>query len=1067
MPFSLFPFSKEVFLSMRHLKRSFVAGLLLAFVPALLFAQQGTTVSGRVTSEADTPLQGASVSIPALNVGAVTNAEGRYSLSVPAANVGQTVTLTARRIGYQQWSGLVTLTAGAVNRDITLAVSAAQLEGIVVTALGLEREKRSLGTSVQNISGADVATARETNIVNALSGKVAGVAITNAGSQGGSSRLVIRGANSIAGNNQPLFIVDGIPVSNQTVAPPGGFGGVDYGNAVQDLNPNDIESVSVLMGPNAAALYGSRAANGAVVITTKRGKGVARGFGVSATTYLSFETPLKLPDYQNAFGQGSGGQFAYVDGAGGGTNDGTDESWGPPLDGRLICQWNSPRDASGNCQPTPWVAHPNNVRSFFETGRTFNNNVAVSAAGERADVRLSLTNDDLDGLAPGMQLKKFGAVLNGGAELGTRWKTNGALQYIKNQGYNRNGTGYANDNFMQQFVWFGRQVDVQALKNPRKDAEGNMINWNHNYHDNPYWIQLESGNRDQRDRIIGVGTVNFQATNWLTATVRSGSDWFRDYRKIHLAYGLVESPFGGFDERNIFTQETNTEGLLTATRPFMESFNVTASLGGNVRSTQFKHNRVNVDALVVPGIYNVGNAQNTPFIQANEERKLVNSLYGQAQFNYSDYLFLDLTGRNDWSSTLPAGNNSYFYPSVSASFVFTDALPDLGRGLLNYGKVRASIATVGNDAAPYQLQSTYAANTPFGGAPRFAVPNSLANSDLKPEETRSFEVGTELGVWNNRLGLDLTYYSKETSNQILNAQISATTGFTSKAVNAGRISNRGFEALVSATPIKLANGFQWNTSLNYARNRSKVEELNADLQTVNLGSYWSLDVEARLGEPYGALFGNPYRRDSLGRITVDANGRPRPAGQKRVLGHYTPDWIAGLSNSFRFRGFDFSFLFDRHQGGEIFSVTNMFGRYAGVLQETLVGRDTGILIDAVYVNTCGAAADPATCGVRNTSRITAEQYNHWLYGIHEAHIFDASYIKLREMKLGYVIPARFASRMGASAAYVALVGRNLWLSAKVPHIDPETAFNNGNAQGFEHGQFPSQRSVGFTFSVTP
>jgi len=1051
---------------MRQLKHSLVVAALLALLPAFAVAQS-TIVSGRVTSDADAPLQGVTVSIPTLNVAASTNAEGRYSLSVPSANVGRTVTIVARRIGHSPGSAQLTLTAGTITRDFRLPTSAAQLEGVVVTALGLEREKRSLGTSVQNISGTDVTTARETNIVNALSGKVAGVAITNAGSQGGSSRLVIRGANSIAGNNQPLFVVDGIPVSNQTVGAPSGFGGVDYGNAVQDLNPHDIESISVLMGPNAAALYGSRAANGAVVITTKRGKGVPRGFGVTANSYISFESPLKLPEYQNAFGQGSGGAFEYVDGAGGGTNDGTDESWGPALNGQLICQFDSPRDVAGVCTPTPWVAHPNNVRNFFESGRTLSNNVALSGSSERADVRLSLTNDQLAGLAPGMALRKFAGSLNGGAELGARWKTTGAVQYIKNQGYNRTGTGYANDNFMQQFVWFGRQVDVQRLKDPRKDADGNMINWNHNYHDNPYWIQLESSNRDQRDRIIGVGSLTYKPTTWVTATLRSGSDWFRDYRKVNTAYGLVESPFGGFSESNIFTQETNTEGLVSATRSLMEGLGLTASLGGNLRSTQYKNNTVGVDALVVPGIYNVGNAQNTPSVGAYEERKQVNSLYGQAQFAYHDFLFVDVTGRNDWSSTLPAENNSYFYPSVSASFVFTDAVPALGGGFLNYGKVRAGLATVGNDALPYQLQSTYSANTPFGGAPRFSVPNALANSNLKPEETKSFEVGTELSFFDSRVGLDLTYYAKETSNQILNAQISSTTGYTSKAVNAGRISNKGFETLLSATPLKLANGFQWNTSLNFAKNTSMVEELNEDLQTVRLGLYWDLSVEARLGEPYGALYGTAFRRDSLGRITVDANGRPRPGAVRKVLGHYTPDWIGGWSNSFRLKGFDFSFLLDKHQGGEVFSVTNMFGRYSGVLKETLIGRDTGIIVNAVYVNTCGRTADPATCGTTNTTRITAEQYNHWLYGIHEAATYDASYIKLREMKLGYVIPSRVAARLGVSTAYVAVVGRNLWLSSNVPHIDPETAFNNGNAQGFEHGQFPSQRSIGFTFSVTP
>jgi len=1006
------------------------------------------TIAGRVTSDAGEALPGAAVVVQGTGLGSQTDADGRYRITVPGtAATGQSATLTARRIGYVPRSVQVTLSAGTISHDFTLTAAPNVLEGVVVTALGIEREKRSVGTSVQHLSGNEITQARETNIVNALSGKVSGVAITNAGSQGGSSRLVIRGANSIAGNNQPLFIVDGIPVSNQVVGAPGGFGGVDYGNAIQDLNGNDIASVTILKGPNAAALYGSRAANGAVVITTKNGKGSPRGFGVSASTNITFETPLRLPDYQNEYGQGSGGEFEYVDGAGGGTNDGVDESWGPKFDGKPRAQFFG---------VGPWVAAPNNVRDFFETGRTMTNNIAFSAAGERANARLSFTNEDLNGLAPGMALKKFATAMNAGAELGERFSTTGSVQYINNKGFNRNGTGYNNDNFMQQFVWFGRQVDVQRLKDPRKDADGNMINWNHNYHDNPYWIQLESQNRDQRDRIIGAGALTFRPSPWLTATVRSGTDWFRDYRKLNQAYGLVESPFGGFSELNIFTQETNTEGLLTATRGLGSRFSVTANFGGNLRKTQYKANSTNVDALVIPGIFNVGNAQNTPLTNAYEEGKQVNSVYGSANFGWNNYLFMEVTGRNDWSSTLPKDANAYFYPSVSGSFVFTDAFPRLSGSFLQYGKLRAGFAKVGNDAVPYQLQSTYTANTPFGGSPRYSVPNSLANANLKPEETNAFEVGTELNFFSNRLGLDLVYYNKATTNQILNAQISGATGYTSKALNAGKISNKGIEALVTATPIRLGN-FEWNTALNFSRNRSRVEELNEELQTVVLGTYWSLTVEARKGEAYGALYGNPFLRDSTtGQIRVSASGRPMRDPQKRVLGHYTPDWIAGLSNSFRYKSLDLSFLFDKHQGGEIFSVTNMFGRYSGVLKETLVGRDTGIVVQGVLAN-----------GSQNTKRISAETYNHSLYGTHEAHVFDASYVKLRELKLGLIVPNRLVSRMGVSRAYLALVGRNLWLSTNVPHIDPETAFNSGNAQGLEHGQFPSQRSIGLNLSVTP
>lgn len=1030
---------------MKRMQSFFAVAVALTLLPGIAIAQ--ATISGRVTSDGGEALPGVAVVIQGTGLGAQTDADGRYRIAIAGASAtGQTATLTARRIGYVPRSVQVTLSTGSMTRDFTLTAAPNVLEGVVVTALGIEREKRSVGTSVQNLTGNEITQARETNIVNALSGKVSGVAVTNAGSQGGSSRLVIRGANSIAGNNQPLFIVDGIPVSNQVVGAPGGYGGIDYGNAIQDLNGNDIASISILKGPNAAALYGSRAANGAVVITTKSGKGSPRGFGVSASSNITFETPLRLPSYQNEYGQGSGGEFEYVDGQGGGTNDGVDESWGPKFDGQDRAQFFG---------VGPWVAAPNNVRDFFETGRTMTNNVAFSGAGERANARLSFTKEDIDGLAPGMMLKKFATSLNAGAEIGDRFSTTGSVQYINNKGFNRNGTGYDNGNFMQQFVWFGRQVDISRLKDPRKDADGNQINWNHNYHDNPYWIQLESQNRDQRDRIIGAGALNFRPSPWLTATLRSGTDWYRDYRKLNQAYGLVESPFGGFSELGIFTQETNTEGLLSATRGTGSRFTVTANFGGNLRQTQYKANSTNVDALVVPGIYNVGNAQNTPVTNAYEENKKVNSLYGSANFGWNNYLFMEVTGRNDWSSTLPKGANSYFYPSVSGSFVFTDAFPALSGRFLQYGKLRASFAKVGNDASPYQLQSTYTATTPFGGSPRYAVPNSLANAGLKPEETKAFEVGTELNFFNNRLGIDLVYYNKATTNQILAAQISPATGYTSKALNAGEISNKGIEALISATPIRVGN-FEWNTALNFARNRSRVEELNEELQTVVLGTYWSLTVEARKGEAYGALYGNPFLRDAAGNLRVSTSGRPMRDPQKRVLGHYTPDWTAGLQNSFRYKSVDLSFLLDKHQGGEVFSVTNMFGRYSGVLEETLVGRDTGIVV-------VGVLAD----GSPNTKRISAEAYNHSLYGTHEAHVFDASYLKLRELKLGVIVPSRLVSRMGMSRAYLALVGRNLWLSTKTPHIDPETAFNSGNAQGLEHGQFPSQRSIGLNLSLTP
>ena len=1046
----------------------------LLVTPAAGLAQQAATVTGRVTSDAGAPLQGVSVSVAQLGAGSYTGEDGRYSFIVPAARVqGQDVTLSARRLGYQPANATITLAAGTITQDFTLASAPTQLEGIVVTALGIEREKRALGVAAQSVQGEELTAARETNIVNALSGKVSGVHITNAGPQGGSSRIVIRGANSIAGNNQPLFIVDGVPVDN--AAPTNdGFGrgsgdGYDYGNAVQDVNPNDIESISVLKGPNAAALYGSRAANGAIIITTKSGR-AASGIGLTVTQNVSFETPLRLPDYQNEFGQGSGGQFSFRDGYGNGVNDGTDESWGPPLDGRMIPQFFS------NGQPAPWVPAPNNVRDFFETGRTLTTNVALAGQNERANVRLSFTNMDQQGMFPGNELKRINTSLSGGASLTDRLGADGAVHYIRATGDNRPGTGYSPDNAMQQFIWFGRQVDTRLLKNYTNE-DGGQFNWNYNYHNNPYWLAHANWNSDQRDRVIGTGSVNYQLTSWLNASARAGTDWYRDFRKRTWAVGTLDFPKGGFEEDEIFRQETNAEFLFTANRDLLSELGMTVNFGGNRRMNTYQFTNEGTSQLVAPGVYNIGNSAIPPVIESFESEKRINSLYGSAQFAYNNYFFVDVTGRNDWSSTLPADNNSYFYPSVSTSLIFTDIVPQLRSNALSYGKLRGSWTKVGNDADPYQLAAVYTAVQPFGNIPLYAVPNTIPNATLKPEETAAWEVGTELRFW-DRATLDFTYYDKRTSNQILGAQISGATGFTNIVLNAGEITNKGVELLLDATPVRLANGFEWGVTLNYARNRSQVAELYGDLQTVVLGSYWSMTIEARKGEPYGAFYGNPYLRDSQGRLILN-NGRPVVDAQKRVLGNYNPDWTGGVMNTFRYRNVDFSFLFDIKQGGDLYSTSNQWGRYAGVLAETVIGRQDlngdgqpdGLLIEGVNYRTpapgCTAGNDCFTDGSANTTRTAAEAYQHSLWRIHEEWIYDASYIKLREMKLGYTVPGNFAARMGLSAMNLSLVGRNLWLSTDVPHIDPETAFSAGNVQGLEFGQLPSARSIGFNITVTP
>jgi TonB-linked SusC/RagA family outer membrane protein len=1032
------------------MKRTASAALvLLVLLAASPLGAQERNITGRVVSaETQVPLASVQVIVKGTSVGALTDAAGNYRLTVPA---GAEI-LSFRSIGFRPAEAAISGTV--VN--IALSPDAVVIEGLVVTALGITREARSLGVAVQNVAGAELIQARETNIVNALSGRVSGVQITNAGPLGGSARIVIRGAGSLAGNNQPLFVIDGLPVDNSSdrVTPNGAR---DYGNTISDLNPEDIESITVLKGPNAAALYGSRAANGAVIVTTKTGR-AARGLGITASTAVTFESPLRLPTYQNDYGQGSGGRFSFVDGRGGGIADGVDESWGPRLDGRLISQFFS------NGEPVPWVPSPNNVRDFWELGRTVTSNVSAAASSDNANARFSLTRVSADGMMPAQELHRTSLALTGGAQLHERLSATGSATYTKAEGENRPGVGYGRANPMQGLTFFGRQVDIHRLKN-YKDADGNAINWNYNYFPNPYWMAYENRNWDSRDRVLGNASLNYSINEWVSLTARSGTDWFSDRRRSSVAIGTLTVPRGAYWEQNRFQQEINSDVLISAGRDVSRNFNLSLNVGANRRDAFVDVSTAQATELSVPGVYNLGNAAVPPIINHGRQEKRVNSVLGSGQLGFRDFFFVDVTGRNDWSSTLPNGNNSYFYPSVSASLVFTDAvgLGGLER-LLSFGKLRAGLAKVGNDADPYQLEGVYLQADRFGGTPAYTVGDSLPNLNLRPETTVSWELGTDLRFLNDRLGIDLTYYNAATTDQILAVQISPATGFTNRVLNAGQIVNKGVELLVNATPVQVGTRFSWEVSANYARNRSSVVELYGDLQTLVLGSFRNLNVEARVGEPYGTFFGNGFLRDDAGNIVVNANGLPIRDDRRRVLGNYNPDWIGGVNNRFRFGPLSASFLVDTRQGGQIYSATNLFGKYSGVLVETLYGREVapeienggGFIVPGVKQN-----------GQPNDIKVTAERYHKSVFSIHEPHIFDASFIKLREAKLGYAIPSSVLGRFGASSMDVALVGRNLWLRSKVPHIDPETAFDASNAQGFEFGQFPTARSIGFHINVTP
>ena len=1060
------------------------AGLLLAAVPAIVQAQQATVISGRITSSAQAPLQGVSVSIPTLNLGAYTNAEGRYSFTVPASASGRTVALSARRIGYQAQTAEIQLSGAAVSHDFTLAPSAQQLEGVVTTALGIEKEKSQLGTAQQQINTSDLNTTKAMNLVQQVQGKVSGVTITGSGTPGGSTNIIIRGQNTFASNNQPLFIVDGVPVSNSNRG--GGLGnGYDFGNAISDLNPEDIESFTVLKGPNAAAIYGSRAQNGAVVITTKRGS--AGRMRTEVTSLYTFDRPGRIPDFQNQYGQGAGGEFEYVDGAGGGNCDGCDQSWGPKMDGRLICQFNSPRDASGNCTATPWIAHPNNVNDFFKLGHTISNTVAVSGGTDRASARISVGNDNVDGYVPNNYFQKTTGLLSGQLQVSPKFSTNAVLQYVRNNGKNRPGTGY-NNSIMEQFFWFGRQVDIDALRNWQQGGGINNgpasreYNWNYNFHNNPFFTQEGNSIADTRDRFIAQATARYQFMPWLSASLRSGSDIFKynidqrfDPSFLNGTY-VNQSYQGGFAFTQDYRNENNTELMLNATHDFGSRLAVNGMVGGNLRREYLNSTSTSTTGISVAGTYNVSNAAIVPTLGQFTSQRNMNSVYGSVSGTLNGYWTVEATGRNDVSSTLPKGNNSYFYPSVNSSLILTDAISALKGNTLTYLKLRGSWAEVGNDADPYQLVTTFNGNAnQFGGRPQFSLGNDLLAPNLKPEITRSTEGGIEAGFWNGRASVDLTAYAKETRNQIYLVPVSNATGFANALLNAGTMRNTGFEALLTATPIQ-RNNFEWTTTINYGQNTNKVVSLSGGVSRLVIGNglFRDMRLEATQGKPYGALWGYNIRRCDAGAIDEDLcsagqegkiltdGGIPVQTDTMVYLGSIQPKWTGGINNQFTYKNFSLGALFDVRHGGKIMSYTNYVGLYSGVLKNSLQGREVdwdnpGILVDGIDVNS----------KTPNTDRVTSEQYFQNLFGATGVTTYDASYVKLREVRVGFDLPQRWAARARMQNASLALTGRNLALWTDVPNVDPEFAYSSGNFQGVEYALPGNTRSWGLSVRLTP
>lgn len=1015
------------------------------------------TVTGKVTDDAGEALPGVSVLVKGTTIGTMTLGDGTYSIEVPDGSN----TLVFSYIGMETQE--VTITGNVI--DVAMKPSSEVIDEVIVTALGISKDKKALGYSVQNLKGDEFTKARETNIVNSLSGQVAGIQITNSsGAVGSSSRIVLRGASSITGNNEPLFVVDGIPINNTNYGSAASYGGFDTPSGAADINPDDIEEISVLKGANAAALYGSRAANGVILIKTKTGKNT-KGIGVSFNSSFTVETPLRLPDFQNSYGQGASNTFfEFIDGSSG--SAGVDESWGMPLDiGLEAVQF-----TSNGQYPEPWVSVPDNIKNFYDLGMTHSENVALTGGNEDANFRLSVTNLAQTGIVPNTDYGR--TTINGSANANLTEKLYAGLtvSYIKSGSDNLPTVGYNNENPVQQMIWAGRNVDFEALRDYENlplaaegtAAAGTPLNWNTRFQNNPYWVLNTNLNQLNKDRVMGNIKLGYKFTDWFTAQVRTGTDYWSSVTTQQKAHGSNEYPNGFYQETFRTWYETNSDFLLMFNKKITDDLDFGLNLGGNQMKTVYKRIVGQAPQLELDKVFNLSNVKSgvAPVLVNYNSEKRVNSLYFSGSLGFRNYLFLEFTGRNDWSSVLPVDNNSFFYPSVSLSADVTE-MASIKSDILSFLKARGSYAIVGGDGAlgPYSLQQTFSFRSdPWGDVLLPYNGTTLNNPNLISETTKSLEFGIDARFFGGRVTLDATYYDTKSEDLIVPVEVSAATGYLSAWDNVGEMSNKGIEVQVGADVVRFKD-FVWNVNINWSKYNNEVVSLG-DLESLTLGGQWNMSLQAREGYPYGVIFGSAFARDPEGNIIYE-NGLPTLDEEYKVLGNIQPDWTGGITNTISYKGIRASVLIDAKMGGDLHTMTTTWGRYAGILSETLTGRESGVVGEGVIDNGDGTYRP-------NDVVVTAEQFNKAAYSNDnvESSVFDASYVKLRQVTLGYTLPKKMLSKLPIRDLSISVVGRNLaLLYTTMPHIDPETAFSNANGeQGQEFGQLPSTKSVGFNIN---
>ncbi len=1001
-------------------------------------AQQAKKVTGVVTDKSGEVVIGANIIVKGTQNGVITDLDGKFSIEVPSGNA----ILVVSYIGFKPQEAAVS------NRsvvDVVLASSVEELDEVVVTALGIKREKKALGYAMQEIKTDGMSENRSESVANMLQGKVAGVQINQSSTgMGGSTRVVLRGTSSLSGNNQPLWVIDGIPVSDNASGKADQWGGVDYSGAASEINPEDIESISVLKGANAAAMYGSRAQNGAIIVSTKKGKSGA--LQIEYNGNLNFSQAYNPYEYQNVYGQGSAGVFS--------TN--AKGSWGPKMDGSTtIANWRNEFYGDSNYKDYTYSPQNDFITDFYRTGSNYTNTLTASGGSDNLTSRFSFSDSRNQGITPNHSLNRQYYDLN--TQFTSKYiDLSAKVNFMRQKASNRPAQGEYG--VMKALINMPRSIRLQDLQNP-VGTDGHIVNWSgpNNEYLNPYALTLPAnGNRDQRNRLIGKVQMSLKFTDYLKLNGRVGIDWYNDQIKNFSTYVQSSQTSDGSQYSN--TQATNQEFNADLMLNFDKSFNdfsVTANLG--TATTYYTWNNLSGSAGLfnIPYLIALANGRNQT-VYEDYSKKRVNSVLGSATVGYKSMVYVDVTARNDWSSTLPSSNWSYFYPSVSLSGIISEmvTLPEQ----ISYLKVRGSWAKVGNDTDPYKLYNVYELGKTNGNILNASTSSTFPLYNLQPEETNSTEVGVEFRMFKGRIGMDATYYKSNTINQILRVTMPGSSGYELKSINAGKMSSHGWEVMLTGTPIQTKN-WNWDVTLNWGMNRTECIELDPTLKRFTIGETRVGKVVVDEGGRFGDIVSKAYKRNADGRVLIGDNGMPISVTDQ-VIGNMTPDWTGSFFTSLRYKNLSFNALIDIRTGGDFISTTDMYACTAGTSAKTLVGRGTeGMVINGI-VNSTGA---------ENTKIVKAEDYFATIggaYGVGEEFLYDASYAKLREISLGYTLPASWLRGLPIQSIKLSAVGRDLFYIFKNAPVNPEGSFSREDyAQAFEYSSLPPTRSYGFTLNV--